>query len=38
MADCKVVVLSNKDKIEIECGVKVELGVTHQVTVRMNET
>ena len=38
VADCRVVVLSKKDEVEMECGVKVELGVTHQATVRMNET
>ena len=27
-----------KDEVEMECEVRVELEVTHQVTVRMNET
>ena len=38
VADCRVLVLSKKDEVEMECGLKVELEVTHQVTVRMNET
>ena len=29
--------LSKNDEVEMECEVQVELEVTHQVTVRMNE-